>query len=138
MLRDTARSFGVNWGTSEPYCVEDTTYRKVGFAGDYVVEIVICAKTSEGFAPIIRQLAYRELESQGIDSDILEFYPTVGASRKQVLFVDCNESSPTLGKRKRGYRYSWHLRIDPAAAGRLFVWDQPRWGYGLPKPHPDE
>lgn len=126
IIRETAKSTAINWGTNAPFeIVGSIQIRKVGFAGDHVVRIQIACKDESlsALTPVARQIVFRELETHGLESEILEYTPSVGCeSSRRYKFTDCNESSPTKGERKYGKLRHWTFRIKPEHVGH-FEWD---------------
>ena len=124
--REIAKSTAINWGTTAPFeIVGDLQIKRVGFADLHVVRIQIACKDEDlrAITPIARQIVYRELEAHGLESEILEFTPTVGCeSSRRYKFTDCNESSPTKGKGKFGKLRHWTFEIKKEHYGH-FEWD---------------
>lgn len=126
IIRETAKSTVINWGTTAPFeIVGGITIKRIGFASIPVVRIEIACKDEHlgAITPVARQIVFRELESHGLESEILEFTPTVGCdSSRRYKFTDCNESSPTKGQGKFGKLRHWHFEIKKEHVGH-FEWD---------------
>jgi len=76
------------------------------------LEITCKEENIRDLTPIARSIVYKELELHGVESEILEFTPTINSGvNRQTLFVDENDSSPHCGKRKRGKKMEWHFEI---------------------------
>lgn len=122
VIRDMAKSFFVNLGTNAPFAMGSVSFNKIGFAAIKVAQIWVYCRpdTLRAITPVVRQFVFRELESMGLSSEILETVPSV-MTGKTTMFVDINESSPTKGKRKRGAAHRFSFEIKPEYAN-LFVW----------------
>jgi hypothetical protein len=122
LLRDTVASLCADWLTEAPFQLGELQIEKVGFAEIPVVFVnVACpAKAIRAMVPVVRQLIYRELESAGIENEIVEFTPTVQDQGRR-KFVDCNERSPSKGKNIMGRLYRFAFAIKPPFMG-FFLW----------------
>ena len=124
LARSLAVSSDVNWSTNAPFeIVGDLIIKKEGFANIPRVGITIACKDFRDLVTLSRQFVYREIEEAGIPNEALGFTPTIGTENrsKRYLFNDCNESSPTLGKRKYGFLYLFNFEINKEFVGR-FEW----------------
>jgi len=125
LAREVAASLHSDWLTHAPFELGAITVKKVGFADIPVVEIAVACKPDalSALTPVVRQVVFRELEGAGIPNEIVEFKPTVGSeSERRFTFIDCNEHSPTKGKRKHGRLYHWRFHVKPKFLG-YFEWD---------------
>ena len=122
--REIAKSLFINWGTTAPFQVIGEIYiQKIGYAGIPIIGIKIACKDCRDLVAIARQMIYRELEVCGLESEIIEFTPTVGSENqgRRYKFTDTNESSLTLGKNKYGILYHFHFEIKKVHVGH-FEW----------------
>jgi hypothetical protein len=120
LKRATASSF-VTWGTTMPFQLGSLRVERIGYADMPVVGMTTYAPSPDGMTPIVRQHIYFELASAGISHEVIKFTPTVGIGRRR-RFVDCNQSSESLGKNKMGREQQWHFEILREHV-RCFVWD---------------
>lgn len=133
MIREIAKSHCMSFGTTAPFAIGTFRITKVGFADIPVVELMItCRPDSIGaVVPIARSLVFKKLELHGLESEILEFTPSVGSEGRGCMFTDENPSSESCGKRKRGQMYHFRFEIKKVHVGH-FEWD---WRNGkLPSP----
>jgi hypothetical protein len=123
LARELAKSQAVSFGTTAPFQLGDVRIEKVGFADIPILGVIAMCRPQDisALVPIVRQYVYRELETSGMTSDILEFTPRVAVEKKR-YFIDCNGSSPTKGQRKLGSacRFSFEIRKEHVGA---FDWD---------------
>lgn len=122
MLRGMAASLDCDFRAKSPYQMGDVRVEKVGFAEIPVVFVLVACqpKAIKAMRSVVRQFIFRELDAANIENDILEFTPTVQVGRK-IRFVDCNENSPTKGKKKVGLLYRFAFEIKPPFMG-FFNW----------------
>jgi len=114
MIREVAKSTYCKFGTFAPFAIGAFTLRRIGFADIPVacLEVTCKPENTRDLTPVVRSIVYKELELHGVESEILEFTPTVNSGvNRQTLFVDENKDSPTCGKRKRGRKMEWHFEI---------------------------
>ena len=131
-IREIAKSQYMSFGTTAPFAIGGFRITKVGFADIPVVELMITCRPDSisALVPIARSLVFKKLELHGLESEILEFTPTVGSEGRGCMFTDENESSQSHGKRKRGQTYHFRFEIKKEQVGH-FEWD---WRHGkLPK-----
>ena len=123
VLRDVFASLCLDWLTKVPFQMGELRIEKVGFAEIPVVFVMVSCpqRAIKALVPVVKQFIYRELESAGIENEILEFVPTVQEQRRRHRFVDCNEHSPTKGKNKMGRSYRFAFEIKPPFLG-FFQW----------------
>jgi len=122
LLRDAAASLCSDWLTDAPFQMGELRVEKVGFAEIPVVFVMVACPPNAvpAMVPVVRQFVFRELESAGIESGIVEFTPTV-QEQKRLRFVDCNEHSRTKGKNKMGRLYRFAFEIKRPFVG-YFQW----------------
>lgn len=122
LLRHLAISQCCRFGTTAPFTLGEIQIQKVGFAQIPVIGMqVICpAAASRSMTPIVRSLVFMELETAGLTNEAVEFVPRVSTGKYR-KFVDINESSPTLGKNKMGYEYTFSFEIRPEYV-KCFTW----------------
>ncbi len=113
IIRELAKSSSISFGTTAPFAIEGISVRRIGFASIPVVELGLHCKCQDfsAMVPIARQIVFRYLERNGLESEILMYTPTVSAGSTEKIFVDRNPNSPTNGSRKRGLHYSIHFEI---------------------------
>ena len=127
LLRGIAASSSIRFGTNAPFELGGIFIKRIGFANIPVVGMVVNCRQQDRAAmvPIVRNFVFTELVNAGISNTAVKFIPTVNTTEdsrgRQVMFTDCNESSPTKGKRKRGHALVFHFEIQPDAIGR-FTW----------------
>lgn len=112
LLRSVHTSLCIRWGTTVPYAVGRVTCEKVGFAAIPCVRCTVNVpeRGLDSLVPIVRQRVFGELAERGWDDTAVAFRPTVRRGRER-LFVDENESSDSLGRRKRGVEWEFHFEI---------------------------
>jgi len=120
VLRAIHASPNITMGTTMPFQLGRMTISHVGFADIPMIGMEMWAPSSEGLTAIVRQQVYAELKSAGISHEVIAFTPSVGRGRRR-KFVDCNQSSLTLGKNKMGYEWLWHFEITRSDT-RCFIW----------------
>lgn len=123
IIREVAKSSGIRWGTTAAFCFGRIYVERIGFASIPVVGMrVISNATSSALVPIVRAAIFQHLERAGLESEILEFSPTVATRSKRKRFVDENAGSPTVGKNKMGVEMDFHFEIKKIHAGH-FTWN---------------
>jgi hypothetical protein len=122
LLRGVAKSFYLSYGTNAPFQLGPVRFERIGFADIPVALVhVFCRRDAvAALVPIVRQHVYHELETAGLSSDILEFVPGAQVNETR-MFVDCNESSPTKGKTKRGQSCRFTFDIKPECV-KMLTW----------------
>jgi hypothetical protein len=128
MIREIAKSSCMSFGTTAPFALGSIQITRIGFADIPVVQIgVTCRADCRGaLVPIARAIVFKKLEAHGLESEILEFTPTVAPEGRQCMFTDENPSSESHGKRKRGVFHWFRFEIKKEQVGH-FVWD---WKHG--------
>lgn len=124
-LRKLHASLHCRFGTTAPFQILGEVYvKKIGFAHIPVIGVDIATKPEamNALVPIARQLIFHELETMGITNESVEFVAGVQPEGRRRKFVDCNESSPTLGKSKFGELYRFRFEIKPEFV-KLFSFD---------------
>lgn len=125
-IRQTSSpSGGSRWGTSAPFSLGEVFIRRIGFADIPVVGCTVIAKDATSVVPVVRQHVFYELETQGVPNEAISCGPTV-AVRRQRMFTDANEDSPTKGKNKRGLEMEFHFEIRKEAVHKYFTWSHGR------------
>lgn len=114
LIRDATKLHCFSFGTQAPFQLGPVEIEKIGFGDIPVVHVRVFCKREQvsSLVPVARQYIYRELETAGMSSDILEFTPRVQVNQVR-MFTDCNESSPTKGKTKRGHSCRFSFDIKP-------------------------
>jgi len=122
LLKAAHSSLCIRWGTSAPYAIGRVRAERVGFASIPMITVDVSCKTRDmdALVPIVRQRVYGELAERGWTPDDIEFTPTVGGSYRERLFVDENETSESVGRRKRGARLEYHWEMKPELARATF------------------
>lgn len=122
LLKALHSSLCVRFGTTAPYSLGRTLAERVGFACDPCVAISVHCRPEDvpALVPIVRQHVYGELAERGWSPEDIEFTPMV-QQRRTRIFVDENESSQSLGKRKRGAEHRFTFRMHRQLAAETFV-----------------
>jgi hypothetical protein len=134
LLRELHNSICISFGTTEPYAIGKTSAECVGFAQipSTATRVNCRERDVSSLVPIVRQRVYAELAERGWSHDDLEFKPSVREERRrECMFRDENESSESLGQRRRGREYTFHFDMRQELAKATFV------GFGSFKPLPD-
>ena len=122
LLRTAAASPAVRFGTIAPFQLGNVEIEKIGFADIPVMLVNVYCRREDitALVPIVRQHVFGELETAGFSNEIVEFTPGVATNQVR-MFVDCNESSPSLGKRRRGNHCRFTFEIKKEHVGK-FDW----------------
>lgn len=123
LIRDTASSLCIRFGTSAPYAFGRTDLLSKGFGGgvQFVAVAVDCPERDiSSIIPIARQVAASYLGEHGFGLDAVMICPMVMSrtwyygGRREGLFTNENESAECgIGKRKRGARLWIAFELEP-------------------------
>ena len=134
-VRELHTSLCFRFGTTGPYAIGKTSAERVGFAQiPSTATRVNCREEHvSDLVPIVRQRVYGELAERGWSHEDLELRPSIREERRgrDCMFRDENESSESLGQRRRGREYTFHFDMRQELARATFV------GFGSFKPLPD-
>ncbi len=120
--RSLHRSLCVTFGTTAPYSFGSIRLRRVGFASipRLCVPVQVKRQDLDAIIPLARQRAFAFLAEKGISDEHVGFAAHWnGEDYRERLFTDENESSPTLGKRKRGISGEVHFDLSRMLAGAV-------------------